>query len=749
MKLPKLPFKDKAPQSNYFLTLTLTKEKADAVIFEETLQKIKVSGHSSEYFDSLIDEVSEEKLLNVLDRVISTAEKNLPENIQTQKTIFGVDHSWVENGKITKDYLLKLKKISQELELTPVGFIVNSEAIAHLLQKEEGAPVSALLTEIGKKYLTITLIRGGRIIESKTSEIMGSTAETVDELLKHLTTPEVLPSRIILLGEKVSDLNQEFLSYSWSKSLPFLHVPQIMPLSEFFDSKSILNGAATQMGFVVSDISALSKTEIPQDFTNDFEPDKPEKVEEENTEEFGFMEGADVSKSTPKEMTSPIAPNIPPEVLNKEIEEIPEEIKINQSDKKSFPLNALLLFSGIKKFTPKLMKLIRIPKVNSTFLKGPGKFLLIPGGLILILLLLFVYFLLFRSAVVTIGVSAKDANKTEDVTFSTKSPTSIDDNTIKSEFTSVSEDGKLTAQATGKKQTGDKAHGTVTIFNLSSTPKTFASGTTITSPNNLSFTFDKGITIASGSGDATSPNPGKTDVSVTASAFGTQYNLPSGTKFSVADNPTALIAGKNDNAFSGGTVKDIVIVSNDDLNNLSSDMVKSLEDKAKNDISKKASGDTVVLPDFVSTSFDLKSFSKKSGDEATSVSLTATVTYQAITYSKKDLDSYAQSLFQKDLGKDLIISEENTSVDVQNLKKKDDSNTTATLNIQTKLFPKIDTQSLVHDLAGKSFNDATDIISHIPQSEGVKINLSPGIFFFPKILPSSPSKIKIQVNKNV
>ncbi|KKS18916.1 MAG: hypothetical protein UU78_C0100G0007, partial [Candidatus Roizmanbacteria bacterium GW2011_GWC2_41_7] len=43
------------------------------------------------------------------------------------------------------------------------------------------------------------------------------------------------------------------------------------------------------------------------------------------------------------------------------------------------------------------------------------------------------------------------------------------------------------------------------------------------------------------------------DVAVTAEKFGTNYNLPSNSKFTVSDNSS--IAAKNDNAFSGGTTR--------------------------------------------------------------------------------------------------------------------------------------------------------------------------------------------------
>ncbi|MDO8659420.1 MAG: hypothetical protein Q7K54_02350, partial [Candidatus Parcubacteria bacterium] len=248
MNLPFLKKFNKKVLPSYFLVLVLRDEKVNAVIFEEIEGKAKLVGQKEEYFSASIDEISPDEFLQTLDKAISTAESSLPENIQTQKTIFGVKETWTENDQIKKEYLARLKKASQELGMTPIGFLVISQAISHLLQKEEGAPISAILAEVNKKTVTVTLIRAGKSIETKSAEIHETIPFTVDTILKHFNIPEILPSRIVVFNGK-EDLSQEFISHTWSKSLPFLHLPQITNLPHGFDAKAVLFGAATQMGF--------------------------------------------------------------------------------------------------------------------------------------------------------------------------------------------------------------------------------------------------------------------------------------------------------------------------------------------------------------------------------------------------------------------------------------------------------------------------------------------------------------------
>src|SRR3989344_2317958 len=202
MNISTLPFLEKKEKSEYFLSLIPRNEKAKAVVFEKIGTTIKYLNEAEEEFTNTIEDASTEEFLNVLDKAITAAEEVLPKDIETHKTIFGLKESWVEDNKIKKEYLEKLKKAGEELSLDPIGFLVFTESVVNLIQKEEGAPVSAILVEFGKKYLTVTLVRSGKIREVRSSEIHESASYTVDTILKHLQTPEVLPSRIILLEEE-------------------------------------------------------------------------------------------------------------------------------------------------------------------------------------------------------------------------------------------------------------------------------------------------------------------------------------------------------------------------------------------------------------------------------------------------------------------------------------------------------------------------------------------------------------------
>ena len=253
------------------------------------------------------------------------------------------------------------------------------------------------------------------------------------------------------------------------------------------------------------------------------------------------------------------------------------------------------------------------------------------------------------------------------------------------------------------------------------------------------------MTVASASGDIFSgTDPGKADVTVTAEKFGTNYNLPSNTKFSVEGS--SAIAAKNDKPFAGGTKKEVKVVSKKDQDKLVSDLRKQLEGEAKNDIQKKAKGDSVVLPNFISVEFDKKSFSKDVDDEATEVSLTATISYKGVSYKNSDIVAFAKDKLVN-TNKNLEVDEESIEASATDLKEKGD-NASAKLKIKASLVPKIDEKELAKEIKGKSTKDSTEKLNQIDEVQKVEIKMFPPIPLLPDLLPFSSGKIKIVINKN-
>jgi hypothetical protein len=801
MKLP-LPFfqNDKEEKSEYYLALLLTDEKASAVILQEAFGKIKFLGKHEEFFTSTLEHANLEELTSIIDKTISRAEEVLPPDVQTHKTVFGVKETWVEpdTKKITKDNLSKLKKICDSLDLTPIGFMVVTEAISHLLQEEEGAPLSAILADIGRKSITLTLLRGGKAVERIDGPIEDSAPATVDTLLKHFTTA-VLPARLILYdAKKAEQLSQAFIGHQWSKSLPFLHVPQITVLPAGFDAKAVTFGAATQMGLEVSGMDLklpppLSQSEeqteketslneeipskrarhheaAPEDEepeekdeeseaseeepTNDADGEKTEKKEAESTisgDNFGFVTDDDITKSHPQRDLPEPARNRLSEAMaggekpthhtaatsfrvNLDQE---ENLEGRESDNLREPKHTR---ANPLAFLP----MIKLPTLSMPALSGRKKFMLPIGILIGLLLFVFGISAYFNNSVQAhILLSVKPEIVTQDttVTFSGTSGNDFSKKIIAAKPLETTVEGTMTIDTTGKKDVGNKAKGTVTVYNNANSSVKLENGSAIKSSNGVTFLLDKEVTISSASGDIFSgTKPGTADVAVSAKDIGTEGNLPSGTKFTVGSNSS--LAAKNDSAFSGGSKKQVQVISKNDVAKLRAELPKSLEGKAKEAIAQKAGDDETVLPFISVVSLDKAKFDNDVDDEAKKVTLTASVKFEALAYENHAINTFAKSLLKEKYSQD--ISDKSIKYAITSPEENKDS-VAAKLGIEAGLLPDIDTADVVSKVEKMSLKDAKSFLSGLAQVSDSKITFSPNIPLLPSLLPSLPDHISVEV----
>lgn len=790
MKLPFLSFLNKQTPKEYFLALMLQEERVQAVVFEESNGTIHTIGEGKAPLPQAIDDISFEELLSATDKAISQAETILPDNVQSHKTIFGIKESWTEETQIDKDHLAVLKKLCAQLDLQPIGFLVFAEAISHLLQKQEGAPISAVMAELGEKTMTATLIRAGRVVTSKQAPLGEHVPQTLDTLLQHFTDIEILPSRIILLGAESKVLVKQFTNHTWSTTLPFLHVPQITPLAPNFVTQAILVGTATQMGFDVQssprsrlrpnqgeEIAELLpqspvQEEVPQEITQEEPQTAAEEMEEPDEKDihevaadnFGFVTNTDVLANAPKNPKSFDDFAVPEgetedEFAEETFADIPEEVK-EQNEKSSLPglgTNAVMITEGMQLVLEKLKKvpfskivtqikeLPRLFKSDDTPPAGK-KLMLIAPVIFLVILGSVLWYIFGLHATATLLINPKVVQASQGVTFAANGTTDTTSDTIAATSVPITENGTATVQATGTKDVGDKAKGTVKIVSGLTQSTTLPKGTVITY-NNLNYTLDNDTTIASSSGivgDVTTV----TGVSVTATGIGTQYNLPSGTKFTIQGYSQGDMIAQNDTAFSGGTKKTITVVSQSDIDKVTSGLTKDLGQKAQQDMQKNINGGANILPVFLSTTMSNKQYDHKAGDQASSVTITATINYDALSYNKADLDKVAQAIIQaNNQGED--IATQNVSETVQNpTVSKDGQNVNATLQIKAGLLPKIDTGAVAAQLAGKSFSSAQATLSNIPQLAGVQASLSPNLFFLPHAFPHIASHILVGVTSN-
>ncbi len=771
MKLP--GFGKKQPQVEYFLSLNIAAHKTAAILFQKNNKSLSVLSYKEAFFAKLLDHMSAEDLIASSDEVVSGLDMSIPQGANLSKTIFALPYNWIESGKVTKEKLDFLKKLCEELELTPIGFLIPIEAVVAYLQRKEGVPLSAVVVEYSQNVAVVYVIKGGNILDIKKGTLNeASLTQTVERLLAGVTKVDVLPSKIILQdSDNIEKLHQEFLAYHWTQRLPFLHVPQVTVLEKGIENEAIINGVSAQMGFEIARVVPIVEKEtggtihtekvMPEAGSAAVSPGLPQESgsvpplsEPDAADSLGFYEDQDVADmETPQPVAQPIADSrhtngapvsdIPVrDYNNRDSQEFESE-----NEQHDYHQNPNMSDSGGIKATITGMIPKNMPKLSIPSVPVSGR-LIVPAVAIVLLICGFIYgyYNYLLKAEVIISSDQKLIAEEVPVVLGVSTSTSAEKRTIKLYTKSIEVDGTASKETTGKEETGKKATGTVTLYNKTEQKRTLSKGTKITGTNDLVFELTDEVNIASTSAFSTSYSNSKGKVEATK--FGKEYNLPSNTNFTVEGLASSNFFGKNDEAFAGGTKEENQVVAAKDLTALETKLIEGLESKALEKAKAQVGDNEVLVEGVMDSQLTNKKFDQKEKAKAKTVKLTATVSYDVGFYNKDDIKTFATDYAQDDIPDDYVIKDEKSEFDLKNLETDEKSgSTSANLIMKAAYAPVLKLDSLPEEVKGKSIGAVEEIVKELNGVKNITVEYKRQLPLLPKILPMNAKNISILVRE--
>lgn len=200
----------------------------------------------------------------------------------------------------------------------------------------------------------------------------------------------------------------------------------------------------------------------------------------------------------------------------------------------------------------------------------------------------------------------------------------------------------VTFEATGKKEVGEKAIGTVRVRNCDSGSSfTIDAGTVARSESGLRYVTTSAVTVPGFTGSAsacrtTGSGAGVANVSVTAERIGAEYNIgPSNFEISGISGD---IYASNQETFTGGSKQTITVVSDADVEKAKAQLAAQNSDAIKADLIKQFKGDVVIIKDSFMAHAAAPVSKPAVGEEAKSATLSAETTYTMVAMTKTDLD---------------------------------------------------------------------------------------------------------------
>jgi hypothetical protein len=346
------------------------------------------------------------------------------------------------------------------------------------------------------------------------------------------------------------------------------------------------------------------------------------------------------------------------------------------------------------------------------------------------------YWVLPRATVTVLAVP-KTATQSLDITIDqTATSVDADKKIVPGKVLEKSVSGDRVAAATGKKQVGDPARGSVTIYNKSTVSRSFKKGAILTY-GSLSFTLDSEVSVASASEDFNGKTYAKANVNVTASNIGANGNLPSGTEFDFKDISSDIAIARNDTALAGGTSRSILVVSRADQDALVKAITAELVTQATQDLSSGVGGNEKLIEDTVKTAVKDKKFLEEIDQEASQVHGTVTLSVSGIAYSQDDIVSLGKTIVTAGLPAGYTLIDGRTTSTLSNVKVKKDGSITATAAVSGVGQPTLNVDGIKKAIVGKTITQAQEYLKSVSGVGGAEFSFS-----------LSLGKNKLPVNKN-
>lgn len=452
-----------------------------------------------------------------------------------------------------------------------------------------------------------------------------------------------------------------------------------------------------------------------------------------------------------------------PELLGKEAPEIDDEDVINGEDlpigehAKTTPKAAtksdseededIILPPDLDNATPikeKHKKPSKKPKVSVPNFDTFRKKLFFGIGALIVLILFLVWAnVIAPHATVNIQAKTDDVDVSIPVTLKTDTPTDIDQRVLQAVSQQTKKTNSAEFTATGKKEVGDKATGTITITRdgVSDSSDTIPAGTGFSS-GNYTFVTTSSVQIPASKIVGTRIDYGTATVGVTAAAVGDEYNL-SGRNYQ--STVSGFSARGSD--MSGGSKRQITVVSAADIQAAQQKLSAQDQDVIKKDLLAKFknTGATGLSNTFVATAGTPTS-TPAVDTEASKGQVTVETTYTLLGVKDNDVNKLLDATI-----KDTIKDKKNQQI-YDNGKSKLQYTKYVADNGSLQLVgtgyigPKIDTDSLKSQLLGKNYEEIRQYIKRIEGVQDVDTKFSP--FWVSSVGSEDKVVIKFKINKN-
>jgi hypothetical protein len=721
--------------SHTFLCLMFVNQSVQAALWKVAGEKIVTLAQSS----LLTFENDEDGLIKADQALQELGSES--ENIN--QVVFGFDPEWVNESGLIKAKKTFIKSVTDNLSLNPVGFVVITDALVQqILSKDSMA--SEVLVYLQDDIASIFLLKQGKLVEQlsvgRSADIVQDIVEGLARFAQQLSGSDArLPAKLVLASPilsapEIDNAQQQIANYDWSENHPFVQTPVV----ESMLSLDVLYAVVEQGGTAVAESKGLKGKQAHQ---------QTDETLSAGAEDFGFknvsspVEKGDNFSAPSKEENYATSFGVP--ITDDKLPETKEPMTANTPITPKSP-------NGGKR---KLLKFLQ--KINNWYSNHPHKKAIAGGAIggVLALLALFIGWTVFAyqteiSVRLAQEVITKEVVITVDPTIANSNP---EKQILKAELESVEVEGRETVDTTGVTLIGERASGEVTIFNKTTAPKEFAAGTSI-STGEVAFTLNDNVTVASASSEQSGSNQlvttfGEETAQVTASEIGADSNMGEGTELTVDNFSTDTYSARAKETFSGGSSREVRVVSKEDQTNVLQFLKDKLIDDAAQQFTDRSGNGTYFVPtggfEVAEANYDIQV-----GEEADQLTLDLVLEVSAVKYLSEDLRPLIEEALQDDVpeGFELVDEEPDILSSPRDNEATSSSIVILDASVETKARPPFDVQSAIDSILGLSFEEMTNNLTDRSEVEQATYSLRPRIAdWFVSKVPRDASRVNLEI----
>ena len=428
-------------------------------------------------------------------------------------------------------------------------------------------------------------------------------------------------------------------------------------------------------------------------------------------------------------------------------------------------LKSEVLKSNSVKFSPKVVVVDRVfPKAHETQTqKDETKIEKSKTGAKSILFFLFttvsvfllVIFYVLPSATITIFPKLENVNRDLEVSLSS-AVFEVDSARLLLPATKISQTFEVENkfQSQGKKEVGNKAVGSVRIYNFTKLPINLKAQTTTLSIGNKSYVLTADAlsvkpTLFKNSKtkeiDLESLNP---EVEVQAVEGGESFNLPAGVRLEITNkifgSKPKILYAKSDTAISGATTRFLSVISDLDVQKSREILTGQILENLQQDLKAKS----LVFPE-KGFALEVVSFStdKPSGSQSPSFTAKLRATISGLAFSEANLKKIInERLIQAlGIGKNFSDSKDGEKLiySLKNSYNLGSENASLSVHYESNLIYQISVENIRESLKGKKPEEVQILLKNHPEIDHIDINLTPS---WQKTFPIFQKKIQIKIN---